>query len=277
MKKLTIRATPVVHTGPLSIVGQSCAGSVGAGGGGRSARMQNAQKRVDLRGTSANWSAKISGARFGVRGDQRGAAICHALTVRDEQGPGLIAAEEILVGADEGPAASGSAATDSHRRSLGTAGKCAGRSAAARGVRLWAQFWSHSLPSGGVHRCPRPLVRAGQGRSWTVVNSDAQYSKACEGATLPWVQIPPPPPLTRHDAGPWWQCSACRGSFCLSFWPRNGRCTRSGSGFLRRIVPLGRPACVGLRRVHRGVTRITSCHECYRGQVAWSASPQARR
>jgi len=143
LKKLTIRATPVVHTGPLSIVGQSCAGSVGAGGGGRSARMQNAQKRVDLRGTSANWSAKISGARFGVRGDQRGAAICHALTVRDEQGPGLIAAEEILVGADEGPAASGSAATDSHRRSLGTAGKCAGRSAAARGVRLWAQFWSH--------------------------------------------------------------------------------------------------------------------------------------
>jgi hypothetical protein len=139
-------------------------------------------------------------ARNRQRGDQRGAAICHAFTVRDEQGPGLVAAEEILVGADEGPAASGSAATDSHRRSLGTAGKCAGRSTAARGVRLWAQFWSHSLPSGGVHRCPRPLVRAGQGRSWTVVNSDAQYSKACEGATLPWVQIPPPPPLTCDDA-----------------------------------------------------------------------------
>jgi hypothetical protein len=27
--------------------------------------MQNAQKRVDLRGTSANWSAKYPGARFG--------------------------------------------------------------------------------------------------------------------------------------------------------------------------------------------------------------------
>jgi hypothetical protein len=30
---------------------------------------------------------------IGVRRDQRGAAICHALTVRDEQGPGLVAAE----------------------------------------------------------------------------------------------------------------------------------------------------------------------------------------
>jgi hypothetical protein len=83
-----------------------------------------------------------------------------------------------------------------------------------------------------------PLVRAGHGRWRTVVNGGAQSSKACEGASLPWVQIPPPPPLTRHYAGPWWQRSACRASFCLSFWPRNGRFTRSGSGFLRRIVPL---------------------------------------
>ena len=32
------------------------------------------------------------------------------------------------------------------------------------------------------------------------MNGGAQYSKACEGATLPWVQIPPPPPLTCDDA-----------------------------------------------------------------------------
>src|SRR5262249_40744568 len=37
---------------------------------------------------------------------------------------------------------------------------------------------------------------------WTVVNGGAQYSKACEGASLPWVQIPPPPPLTCDDASP---------------------------------------------------------------------------
>jgi hypothetical protein len=47
-----------------------------------------------------------------------------------------------------------------------------------------------------IHPRPRPfnsghgpLVRAGQGRWWPVVNGGAQYSKACEGATLPWVQI----------------------------------------------------------------------------------------
>jgi len=35
-----------------------------------------------------------------------------------------------------------------------------------------------------------------------MVNAGAQYSKACEGASLPWVQIPPPPPLTCNDASP---------------------------------------------------------------------------
>src|SRR5215467_13596974 len=62
--------------------------------------------------------------------------------------------------------------------------------------RGWAQFWTHSPPSAAVHRRPRPLVRAGHGRWRTVVNGGAQDSKACEGASLPWVQIPPPPPLT---------------------------------------------------------------------------------
>ena len=35
-----------------------------------------------------------------------------------------------------------------------------------------------------------------------MVNAGAQYSKACEGASLPWVQIPPPPSLTCDDASP---------------------------------------------------------------------------
>ena len=34
------------------------------------------------------------------------------------------------------------------------------------------------------------------GRREPPVDGAAQYSKACDGATHPWVQIPPPPPLT---------------------------------------------------------------------------------
>ena len=42
-----------------------------------------------------------------------------------------MAADEILAGAHEGPAGPGSASTDSLGQSLGTAGKCVGRSAGA--------------------------------------------------------------------------------------------------------------------------------------------------
>src|SRR5262245_47843656 len=64
------------------------------------------------------------------------------------------------------------------------------------------------LSFGLIHPRPPPFtsvrgppVRAGHGRRRTVVNSGAQYSKACEGASLPWVQIPPPPPLTCKNTG----------------------------------------------------------------------------
>jgi hypothetical protein len=60
-----------------------------------------------------------------------------------------------------------------------------------------------------IHSCSRrfsggrqPGHPCCQGRSRTVVNGSAQSSKACEGATLPWVQIPPPPPLSCDDASP---------------------------------------------------------------------------
>src|SRR5215472_4940734 len=66
----------------------------------------------------------------------------------------------------------------------------------------WSQFWSHSPPFTAVHPRPWHPVHAGHGRWRTVVNGGAQYSKACEGASLPWVQIPPPPPLTCDDASP---------------------------------------------------------------------------
>src|SRR5215813_10670399 len=118
--------------------------------------------------------------------------------------PGLIAAEEILVGAHEGPA-------EARFSIQGFTSAVVGR------------FWQVRGPVGGgprhqalgsvlvslIHPRPGPftsvrgpLVRADQGRLWTVVNGGAQYSKACEGASLPWVQIPPPPPLTCDDASP---------------------------------------------------------------------------
>jgi hypothetical protein len=128
--------------------------------------------------------------------DQRGGAICHALTVRDEQGPGLVATEEILVGAHEDPA-------EARLSAHGFTSAVIGRGpVSGPGTRPRAQFWSHSPPSGAVHRRPRPPVRTAHGRWRPVVNSGAQYPKACEGASLPWVQIPPPPPLTCDDASP---------------------------------------------------------------------------
>jgi len=69
-----------------------------------------------------------------------------------------------------------------------------------RACQPWSQFWSHSPPSATVHRRLRAPHPRWSGRWRTPVNGGAQYSKACEGASLPWVQIPPPPPLTCDDA-----------------------------------------------------------------------------
>jgi hypothetical protein len=61
--------------------------------------------------------------------------------------------------------------------------------APARGPKAVAQFVSH--PRSGQFTGGRgPYVRAGRGRWRPVVNRGAQYSKACEGASLPWVQNP---------------------------------------------------------------------------------------
>ena len=65
-----------------------------------------------------------------------------------------------------------------------------------------AQFVSHSPLSGAVHRRTRLPIHLGQEHWRPVVNGGAQYSKACEGASLPWVQIPPPPPLTCKNTDP---------------------------------------------------------------------------
>ena len=65
------------------------------------------------------------------------------------------------------------------------------------------------LSFGLIHSRPQTFtgdrghpVRAGHEHRRTVVNGGAQYSKACEGASLPWVQIPPPPLLTCKNTDP---------------------------------------------------------------------------
>jgi hypothetical protein len=73
--------------------------------------------------------------------------------------------------------------------------------APTRGPKAVAQFVSHSPRPRPFTSGHEPLVRAGQGRWRPVVNSGVQSSKACEGASLPWVQIPPPPPLTCKNVG----------------------------------------------------------------------------
>src|SRR5580700_6957799 len=63
-----------------------------------------------------------------------------------------------------------------------------------------AELVAHSRLSAAVHGRTRPVVWPGRGRSRPMTDCKAQFLKACEGASLPWVQIPPPPPLTCDDA-----------------------------------------------------------------------------
>jgi hypothetical protein len=82
-----------------------------------------------------------------------------------------------------------------HSAVVGTAGKCVSR------VGGGPAALGSGLSFGLIHSRPQTFtgdrghpVRAGHEHRRTVVNGGAQYSKACEGASLPWVQIPPPPP-----------------------------------------------------------------------------------
>src|SRR5215469_327644 len=77
---------------------------------------------------------------------------------------------------------------------------------------LWLSFWLIHLRPGPFTGGRGPPVRAAHERWWTVVNGVAQYSKACEGPSLPWVQIPPPPPLTCENTGSWQPPGGCLGT-----------------------------------------------------------------
>jgi hypothetical protein len=119
-----------------------------------------------------------------------------------------------------------------------------------------AQFVSHSLPFTAVHGGRGPPVRAGQGRSRPVVNGGAQSSKACEGATLPWVQIPPPPPLTRHVRDLGGRALPAREAFVSVFGHKTAVVPGQGRVSCLRIVPLAaHSAYAGSWHLHGGVRR----------------------
>ena len=96
------------------------------------------------------------------------------------------------------------------------------------GFQDWIEAGSHGeMTSLAAHNVG---LRAGHGRWRPVVNGGAQSSKACEGATLPWVQIPPPPPLTWGDQVTW------------SASQQVHRRPHVARGHSMRLMPPGRPA-----------------------------------
>jgi hypothetical protein len=118
-----------------------------------------------------------------IRRGQRGAAIGHALTVRDDQGPGLAAVGKILVVAHDGPA------SFSVYRSRSTiTGHCPASS--------WPGRRRPSAPGSGlsfglIHSRPRPFtdvhpdrVCAVRGRWRPPVNAGQHCWKACWGQPL---------------------------------------------------------------------------------------------
>ena len=129
----------------------------------------------------------------------------------------------------------------------------------------WLSLWLIHYRSRRFTGDRGPAVRTGHERWRTVRNAQAQYSKACEGASLPWVQIPPPPPLTCTNTGPdgrrahascrsgliyWSQLRATCGppagisSGCCAWSPR--RRTGLNAGERRCARPRGvRPAVQG--------------------------------
>jgi hypothetical protein len=113
--------------------------------------------------------------------------------------------------------------------------------------RLWLSLCPiHPRPEpfAGVRGLP---VRAGQERWRTVVNGGAQYSKACEGASLPWVQIPPPPPLTCKNTGSWQPPGGCLGTPWLINLSQLGVACGAAAG-------INRGCCAWSRTPWTGVT-----------------------
>ncbi len=80
---------------------------------------------------------------------------------------------------------------------------------ASKGCDAVGHGLAFGLSFGLIHLCPGLFTGdrgaacpTWSGRSRMMANAGAQSSKACEGATPPWVQIPPPPPLTCKNTSP---------------------------------------------------------------------------
>jgi hypothetical protein len=85
-------------------------------------------------------------------------------------------------------------------------------------------------------------VRAGHEHRRTVVNGGAQDSKACEGASLPWVQIPPPPLLTCKNAGLGGRWAGASGPPGLIWWSQLRAVCGPIAGLSRSCRAWSRPA-----------------------------------
>ncbi len=128
-----------------------------------------------------------------------------------------------------------------------------------------------------IHPRPGPFtgdrghpVRPGHERWRPVVNGGAQYSKACEGASLPWVQIPPPPPLTCKNTN---LGSRQAGASCapgLIYWSQ----LRAAYGPSARISP---NCCAWSRTPWTVLNTSTHAAEaCRRNPRAFAEYPQTR-
>jgi hypothetical protein len=125
----------------------------------------------------------------------------------------------------------------SRERHRALAPKCPALRAAMRP--LWSQFWSRSFASGAAHHWSPDAISAGHGCLRLLLNAGAQSSKACDGATHPWVQIPPPPPLAcdNDHVPPPGMCRVAGASLSFRPYPVSVAVTSARGGTLIEHEP----------------------------------------
>jgi hypothetical protein len=117
-----------------------------------------------------------------------------------------------------------------------------------------------------------PPLRAGQERWRTVVNSAAKYSKACEGASLPWVQIPPPPLLTCKNTSPGSRPAGVPCSPGLIWWAQFWATCGSAARLSRGCCAWSPRPGTGLNAGERGYARPRSVRRAVQGRPGPSAT-----
>jgi len=110
-----------------------------------------------------------------------------------------------------------------------------------------------------------PAIRAGQEHWRTLVNAQAQSSKACEGATLPWVQIPPPPPLTCKNVGSDSQQAGASCASRLIYWSQLRATYGPSAGISRGCCAWSRTSRTALNGPEHKHARRRSVHRAVQG------------